>query len=152
MKVLMVCLGNICRSPLAEGIMREKIKKAGLDWQVDSAVTRGYMLGCAPHEFSQKVARMNGLDIRNLSCRNFTIDDMDSFDKIYVMDENNYRTVKSISGNKWNKHKVDFLMNEVYPGSNKEVPDPWEGGEEGFHMVYKMIEKACESIIKQAKI
>ncbi len=147
----MVCLGNICRSPLAEGILKDKIKKAGLNWEVDSAGTSHYQTGIAPHELSQKVARQNGIDICNHCCRQFIKADMQNFDKIYVMDAGNYIEVKRISKDLWDKDKVDLLMNEVYPGEDRKVPDPWYGEEEDYHKVYRMIETACEKIVEGAR-
>src|SRR4051812_8308896 len=123
MKILMVCLGNICRSPLAEGILKDKVKKAGLNWEVDSAGTDGYQPGCPPHHFSQKVAKNYGIDISTQKCRHFRPGDIETFDRIYVMDDENYDEVRRISGKKWNPQKVDFLLNEVYPGKDKIVPD-----------------------------
>lgn len=146
----MVCLGNICRSPLAEGILKDKVKKAGLDWQVDSAGTNGYQPGCPPHHFSQKVAKQYGIDISNQKCRHFTGRDIENFDRIFVMDKENYNDVKEIAGEKWDAAKVDFLLNQIYTGQNKNVPDPWFGGEDGFHNVYKMIDKACDAIVAPA--
>jgi protein-tyrosine phosphatase len=149
MKILMVCLGNICRSPLAEGILRHKVLQAGLDWQIDSAGTAGHMPGCPPHKLSQKIAHLNGFDICDQVCRQLVAADADNFDKIYVMDRENYNDVKRIFGNKWNAEKIDMLMNEVYAGKNKDVPDPWYGGEGGYHLVYDMINQACDAIIKK---
>lgn len=149
MKILMVCLGNICRSPLAEGILKDKIKKANLNWEVDSAGTSHYQTGIAPHNLSQKVAKLNGIDICIHGCRQFTKADMLKFDKIYVMDTDNYNDVKRISRELWNENKVELLMNEVYPGEDREVPDPWYGGEEDYHKVYKMLDEACESLINK---
>jgi len=150
MKILMVCLGNICRSPLAEGILKDKIKKAGLGWEVDSAGTSHYQTGVAPHNLSQKVARLKGIDICDHCCRQFTKEDMLKFYMIYVMDKENYSEVKRISKELWDKNKVEMLMNEIYPNENREVPDPWYGGEEDYHKVYKMIEEACEKIGEEA--
>lgn len=152
MKILMVCLGNVCRSPLAEGILRDKVKRAGLDWEVDSAGTNGYQPGCPPHHFSQKVAKFYGIDIGEQKCRHFTKNDIDKFDTIYVMDEENYYDVQRICGEKWDPKKVDFLLNEIYPMQNRMVPDPWFGGEDGFHKVYEMIDEACEAIVKATTI
>ena len=149
MKILMVCLGNICRSPLAEGILQSKVNKAGLDWQVDSAGTAGYHVGEPPHHLSQKVARLNGVDISKQCCRQFVKEDMIEFDKIYVMDSSNYNDVKRISKELWNPDKTDLLLNELYPHQNRNVPDPWYGTEDGFHKVYDMIDKACDVIIKK---
>ncbi len=147
MKILMVCLGNICRSPLAEGILRNKVKIAGLDWIIDSAGTSGHNPGCPPHRLSQKVALENGIDLSTIRCRNFTKSDINMCDKIYVMDEDNYAEVKRISGTAWDEQKVDFLLNEIFPGQNNNVMDPWYGGEEGFYEVYELIDKACDAII-----
>ncbi len=152
MKILMVCHGNICRSPLAEGILRDKIKRAGLDWEVDSAGTNGYQPGCPPHHLSQKVAKFYGIDICKQKCRHFTKDDIDDFDKIYVMDHQNYYDLQRICGKKWDAGKVDFLLNEVYPAQNRNVPDPFSGGEDEFHKVYKIVDKACDKIIEASAL
>ncbi len=151
MKILMVCHGNICRSPLAEGILRDKVRKAGLDWEVDSAGTNGYEPGCAPHSFSQNIAKQNGIDISAQKCRDLTKDDLTNFDMTYVMDEENYDEVKRISGKNWDANKVDFLLNSLYPHQNRDVPDPWSRGEDSFHKVYKMIDEACEKIVSDYK-
>lgn len=149
MKILMVCLGNICRSPLAEGILQYKANKMKLNWQVDSAGTAGYHVGEAPHHLSQKVAKQNGIDISKQQCRQFTKEDMLHYDFIYVMDNSNYNDVKRISQELWNEHKVDLLLNVLYPGENKNVPDPWYGNEDGYHKVFDMIDRACERIVKR---
>ena len=147
MKILMVCLGNICRSPLAEGILRDKAQKAGLDWIVDSAGTNHYETGYAPHKLSQNIARLNGVEIKDQCCRQFVKEDMLNFDRIYVMDENNYYDVKRISKQFWNEDKVDFLLNEVYPYENREIPDPYFGKEEDYKKVYILIDQACSNIV-----
>ena len=146
----MVCLGNICRSPLAEGVLRNKIVKAGLHWEVDSAGTGHYQTGCAPHKLSQKIARDKGIDICGQQCRQFVKEDMDKFDKIYVMDIDNYNDVKRIAGEKWDAGKVDLLLNEAYPSENIGVPDPYYGVESDYVSVYRMIDKACELIVAKA--
>ncbi len=143
----MVCLGNICRSPLAEGILRNKIKKAGLCWTVDSAGTGNYHIGEPPHRLSQKVSKINGVDISFQQARQFNKLDMLHFDKIYVMDSDNYEEVKVMSQDLWDENKVDLLLNELYPCENREVPDPWYGTEEGYHRVYKLLDEACNNII-----
>ncbi len=149
MKILMVCLGNICRSPLAEGVLRHKVIEAGLDWQIDSAGTGAHQPGCPPHKFSQKISLQNGFDISDQVCRQLVKNDIQKFDKIYVMDAENYADAKRILGNDWNPEKVELLMNELHPGENMEVPDPWYGGEEGYHNVYDMINRACDAIIEK---
>jgi len=151
MKVLMVCLGNICRSPLAEGILQHKADNAGLHWKVDSAGTGNYHIGEPPHRLSQKVAKMNGVDICNQQCRQFKKEDMLEFDKIYAMDNDIYDDIKRLSGTLWNPLKTDLLMNELYPDENLDIPDPWYGTEKNFHEVYAMIDKACDAIIEKFK-
>lgn len=149
MKILMVCLGNICRSPLAEGILQHKANALQLNWQVDSAGTAGYHVGEAPHHLSQKVAKQNGIDISKQLCRQFVKEDLLHYDFIYVMDNSNYNDVKRMSQELWNEHKVDLLLNELFPGENKNVPDPWYGNEDGYHTVFDMIDRACEKIVKR---
>jgi len=151
MKILMVCLGNICRSPMAQGILEVKAKAAGLDWQVDSAGTANYHVGEAPHHLSQKVAKSYGVDISSQHGRQLTKEDFVSFDKIYVMDKENYRDAKRIAGDNWDDKKVDLLLNEIYPNESREVPDPWYGGIENFKEVYALLNEACEKIVEKNK-
>jgi len=145
----MVCLGNICRSPLAEGILREKARAAGLDWEIDSAGTNGCHTGEPPHPLSLKVARHNGIDIGNQRARQFTAADFQRFDKIYAMAGDVIDDIRRIAGRQFDPSKVDLLMNEVHPGSNEDVPDPWYGPEPGYHEVYAMIDQAADHIITQ---
>ena len=147
MKILMVCLGNICRSPLAEGIMEHKIHEHGLDWQVASAGTNGYHAGEPPHRLSQKVAAMHSIDISGQRARDFTPEDFNKFDIIYAMAKDVVSEIKWIAGKSFDPAKVKLLMDEVYPGKKVDVPDPWSGPESGYHEVYKMINKACDNII-----
>ncbi len=150
MKILMVCLGNICRSPLAEGILEQKAKIRGLSWMVDSAGTNnGYHIGEAPHHLSQKVAGMHSLDISAQCARAFVAGDFDRFDRIYAMSSDVLVDMKAIAKKKFNASKADLLLNELYPGENRNVPDPWFGEEPGYHVVYDMIEKACDKIIQK---
>jgi len=144
----MVCLGNICRSPLAEAILQQKAQEAGLNWEVDSADTNGIHIGEAPHLLSQKVARMNGIDISRQRARKFTADDFQRFDKIYAMAEDVVREMRRIAGRQFDPSKVELLLNEVHPGRNEDVPDPWSGPESGYHEVYQMIDKAADKIIE----
>jgi protein-tyrosine phosphatase len=148
MTILMVCLGNICRSPLAEGILQQKCKEAGLNWKIDSAGTNGFHNGEAPHFLSQKVASLNGVNISGQQSRQFIQEDFKRFDKIYAMALDIQEEIKEIGKDQFISSKVDLLMNEVYPGQNKEVPDPFYGAEDGYHRVYEMIEIACDAIIK----
>ena len=149
MKILMVCLGNICRSPLAEGILKHKAKQAGLDWLIDSAGTNGYHVGEAPHRLSQKVARLNGIDICDQRARQFVKEDFDRYDKIYVMADDVMDDVRIIARDKYDPSKVDLFMNELYPGKNHAVPDPWYGPEPGYHEVYKLINEVADVIIRK---
>ena len=149
MKILMVCLGNICRSPLAEGILQDKARKAGLKWNIESAGTNGYHTGEAPHPLSQKVARINGVDISKQRSRNFIAEDFHRFDKIYAMSGDVIDDMRRIAKNNFDEKKVDLLLNELFPGQNVDVPDPWYGPEPGYHQVYKMINEACDAIVSK---
>ena len=149
MKILMVCLGNICRSPLAEGVLKHKAKIAGLNWQIDSAGTNGYHVGEAPHHLSQKVAQLNGIDICEQRARKFVKEDFDRYDKIYAMADDVVDDIKRIAKDKYNPEKVDLFLNELRPGKNLSVPDPWYGPEPGYHEVYKLIEQTCDAIVKR---
>ncbi len=148
MKILMVCLGNICRSPLAEGILQNKALEAGLNWQVESAGTNGYHIGEAPHLLSQKVASLNGIDISHQRARRFVPQDFEVYDKIYALAGDVLTDIQHLAKNKFNATKVDLLMNELYPGKDLDVPDPWYGPEPGYHEVFKMIDEACTKIIE----
>lgn len=147
MRILMVCLGNICRSPLAEGILQEKVKKAGLDWVVDSAGTNHYHTGDAPHPLSQKIALINGIDISQQRARRFTTEDLTQFDKIYALAGDVLNDIQRITGNKFDSTKVDLLLNEQYPGKNLDVPDPYYGGEPDFHEVFELLDEVCDQLI-----
>jgi protein-tyrosine phosphatase len=149
MKILMVCLGNICRSPLAEGILQHKARLAGLNWRIESAGTNGYHTGEPPHRLSQKVAKQHGIDISEQRARQFTAEDFVRFDKIYAMAEDVVDEIKWIAKKEYNSSKTDLLMNELYPGSNMEVPDPWYGPEPGYHEVFALIDAACDVIMKK---
>ena len=140
----MVCLGNICRSPVADGIMRKKAKVHNLKIKVDSAGTSGYHNGENPDRRSQQNALKNGVDISNLISRKFTVEEFDDFDLIYVMDSSNQRDVLSLSRNENDRNKVSLILNELYPGENRSVPDPYFGGEDGFENVFRMLDEACE--------
>jgi len=148
----MVCLGNICRSPLAEGILQQKALRAGLNWKVDSAGTNGYHIGEAPHALSQKVARMGGIDISHQRARKFTATDFQRFDKIYAMAADVVDEMRRIAGRAFDPSKVELLMNESRPGGNQDVPDPYYGGEAGYHEVYKMIDDAADKIIRRYSV
>ena len=147
MKILMVCLGNICRSPLAEGILQEISQRAGLNWIVESAGTNGFHTGQSPHPLSQKIAKINGIDISKQVSRKFEKADLDNYDKIYVMASDVLYEMKDILGHMPPKDKVDIFLNNLYPGKNMDVPDPWYGTEKDYHEAYALIEKTCNAII-----
>lgn len=145
-KVLMVCLGNICRSPLAEGILKSKIDTNTIF--VDSAGTAGYHVGNPPDHRSIKVAFEHGLDISSQKCRRFSQNDFKDFDWIYVMDRSNLSNVLSQATHEEEQQKVQLLLQETHLEID-EVPDPYYGGAEGFENVYQMIDLACEAIAKK---
>ncbi|CAM1365290.1 putative Protein-tyrosine-phosphatase [Tenacibaculum litopenaei] len=141
MKILMVCLGNICRSPLAEGILKSKVSS---EVEVDSAGTAGYHEGELPDTRSIAVAKKYGIDITNQRSRKFTVADFDYFDLIYVMDDSNYHNVLSLARNDEDALKVKMILSEL--GSTANVPDPYYGGTDGFENVYAMLDDACDVI------
>jgi len=149
MKILMVCLGNICRSPIAEGIMDALIQRNYLPWEVDSAGTESYHIGSAPHEYSQKTCLKSNIDISKQTARKFEKSDLQRFDKIYAMAADVLEAIKHISGTDFNEEKVSLFLNELYPGSNRSVPDPWYGEEDGYAEVYDLIERTCERIVEK---
>jgi protein-tyrosine phosphatase len=149
MKILMVCLGNICRSPLAEGILQKKAEEAGLHWVVESAGTNSYHIGNPPHPLSQKIAKLNGVDISFQRARRFTAADIDNYDKIYALAGDVLEDIRSIAKDKFDTAKIDLLMNELHAGKNLDVPDPYYGPEKGYHEVYEMIDEVCNVIIEK---
>ena len=145
-KVLMVCLGNICRSPLAQGILESKASK---NVYVDSAGTAAYHQGNLPDKRSIEVAAKYGLDITNQRARKFEKEDFDTFDVIYVMDESNLADILLLARNNQDQQKVKLILNEIHPDKNQSVPDPYYGGDSGFENVYKMLDEACNQIVKK---
>lgn len=141
-KILMVCLGNICRSPLAQGLLASKLPKG--KFFVDSAGTGNWHIGKQPDQRSITTAQKNGLDISNQKGRQFTLNDFDAFDYIFVMDNTNYEDVISLSENETQKSKVHLILNELFPDENVDVPDPYSGLQNGFDMVYEMLNEACD--------
>lgn len=139
----MVCLGNICRSPLAEGILQSKVSNAIF---VDSAGTAGYHEGELPDKRSIAVAKKYGIDITNQRSRKFSVADFDKFDVIYVMDESNYHDIVGLSRNDEDAEKVKMILNELEPNENVNIPDPYYGGDQGFENVYRMLDEACAII------
>ena len=143
-KILMVCLGNICRSPLAEGILQSKVNSNIVS--VDSAGTAAYHIGKLPDERSIEVAQKHGIDITKQRARKFVVKDFDEFDIIFAMDDSNYQNILSLARNNTDEQKVRMILNETHPTKNLSVPDPYYGGNEGFENVYKMLDEACDII------
>lgn len=151
MKILMVCLGNICRSPIADGLLRKKVEEHGLDIKVDSAGTSAHHIGEKPDERMRKTAKSFGTPIDFIRARQFTIEDFDAFDIIYAMDQSNYNNIITLAENDADKAKVKLFLNELYPNENRAVPDPYFGGEQGFIDVYKMVDATTDKIIEKFK-
>ncbi|MDG2450446.1 MAG: low molecular weight phosphotyrosine protein phosphatase [Saprospiraceae bacterium] len=146
MRILMVCLGNICRSPLAEGILKLKVRQNNLDWKVDSAGTSGWHEGDLPDKRSIEIAAKNGLDITDQRSRKFVRADFEDFDLILAMDSSNYQNILALAQNESDKDKVKLILNYAYPDQNRAVPDPYY--DNGFPRVYTMLEKACQDIVQ----
>lgn len=143
----MVCLGNICRSPLAEGILQSKVDSSQVS--VDSAGTAAYHVGELPDVRSIEVARKYRIDLTTQRARKFKVEDFDRFDEIFVMDDSNYQNVLLKARNEGDKAKVKMILNESQPNENMSVPDPYYGGTQGFENVYEMLDKACDAVAKR---
>ena len=141
--VLMVCLGNICRSPLAHGIFQELAAQHNI--KVDSAGTANYHKGASPDRRSREIASKNGIDISQQQARQFVVEDFDLFDYIYVMDHSNQDNVLRLARSDQDRAKVRLLLGDA------EVEDPYYGGKEGFAVVFDKIQKACQQILEQWK-
>ncbi|PSG88039.1 protein-tyrosine-phosphatase [Aurantibacter aestuarii] len=143
----MVCLGNICRSPLAEGILKSKLPQD--QFFIDSAGTSNYHIGASPDNRSVNIARHNDIDICLQKARQFTKQDFKDFDIIYAMDNSNYRDITALATTEDEKNKVKLILNETSPGENKDVPDPYHDTQKGFETVFNMLNEACEVIAKR---
>ncbi len=146
-KVLMVCLGNICRSPLAEGILKSKVDAQQVF--VDSAGTAGYHVGELPDPRSISVARKYGIDITDQRCRKFQPSDFEEFDHIFVMDHENLSNVQRLAFNSVHQEKVKRILEVLPEYSLHEVPDPYYGGDQGFEKVFQMLDEACQAIAQK---
>lgn len=146
-RILMVCLGNICRSPLAKGILKSKLQPG--KFYVDSAGTGSYHIGELPDRRSINIARINQIDITNQQSRQFTTKDFDLFDFIYVMDNSNYQNAIRLARNQKDINKVKLILNELYPNENRDVPDPYYGGADGFKNVFNLLDDVCEIVAER---
>ena len=143
----MVCLGNICRSPLAHGILQSRIDALNLDWEVDSAGTSAWHVGKQPDHRSIAIARDHGIDISNQRARQFSSVDLEYYDVIYVMDSSNYQSVRQLDHTNRYAHKIKLLLNNVYPEENRAVPDPYY--DNNFQEVFLMVEQAVNKLLEQ---
>ena len=146
----MVCLGNICRSPLADGLLRQKVSENNLAVDVDSAGTSAFHVGDAPDQRMTATAKNRGTDISFLRARQFKAKDFQEFDLIYVMDQSNLKNVLSLAKEKEDFKKVKLILNEI-SNSDAEVPDPYFGVQAGFEHVYDLLDEATEIIIEKIK-
>ena len=146
-KVLMVCLGNICRSPLAQGILESKVNPE--DVEVDSAGTGAYHVGELPDKRSIQVANKYGIDLTSQRARQFKVSDFDDFDLIYVMDQSNRNNVLQLARDENDRNKVRLILDEIDPNANLEVPDPYFGGDSGFEHVYQLLNETCDRITRR---
>lgn len=149
MKILVVCLGNICRSPLAEGILLHLVNEKNLLLTIDSAGTSDYHIGEAPDARTTSNAKKHNIDLSPLRARQFVVEDFDLFDKIYVMDKSNLQNVLKLARHDEDKQKVDLFLNILHPNGNMEVPDPYFGGEAGFENVFQLVWNASEKLIEK---
>lgn len=149
MKILMVCLGNICRSPIADGLLRYKFLKNKLNYFVDSAGTSDLHVGQRPDSRMCETALSFGVDISDLRARKFIVKDFDQFDIIYAMDQSNYQNILKLARSDEDKMKVKLILNEIDPDKNLEVPDPYYGGKKGFIEVFNLLDLATDKIIEK---
>lgn len=148
MKILLVCLGNICRSPMAEGILRDMIRKQGLRWSTDSAGTSDYHTGEAPDKRAVKAMRDRGIDISDLRARQLRSRDFEEFDLLLAMDASNLRNMRAVAPSAALAEKAKLIMDFAPDHALREVPDPYFGGDEGFVEVYDMLSVACANLLK----
>ncbi len=153
MRILFVCLGNICRSPMAEGLFRDKINKAGLAHAIktESVGFEPFHRGDHPDPRAIETCRRHNIDITKQVASLFEVNDFDHYDRIYVMDRGNYNSVSFLARNEKDLAKVDFINNLVFPGQDKAVPDPWYGDMKDFDFCYKMLDIATEKLLEDLR-
>lgn len=149
MRILFVCLGNICRSPMAEGIMKEKVRQRGLRVEVDSCGTGDYHEGENPDPRAREEMEKRGFDISELIARGFRDEDFEHFDRILTMDEDNQQRIKERARNAEEERKVDMLLNLLPDTQGSSVPDPYFGAKDGFKTVYELLDRATDALIKE---
>lgn len=142
----MVCLGNICRSPLAQGILERKVQERDLDWSVDSAGTGHWHVGNPPDPRSVAVAAAHGLDLSAQRARQVHWPDLGAFDLVLAMDTANRRDLLRLAETDAERGKVRLILDYVAPGQDRSVPDPyWD--DDGFEKVYRMLDEACDRLL-----
>lgn len=152
-KILFVCMGNICRSPMAEGVFRRLLDHAGLAGQVsvDSAGTHSYHIGAPPDTRSQATARGRGVDLRSLRARQVTVDDFAEFDYVLAMDRDNLDHLRTLCRDAQLRQRIRLFMEFAPDLPEREVPDPYYGGPSGFERVMDLIEAAAQGLLVQLR-
>jgi protein-tyrosine phosphatase len=151
MKILMVCLGNICRSPIAEGVMLEKFRKHSIEGKVDSAGVISFHAGEQPDRRAIEISLENGIDISGQKARQFRLSDFHDFDLILTMDNSVHREIAGMAGNESDRQKVKLFLPFAGMQQSENVPDPYYGGKEGFQLVFSMIDEGCDRIIQKVQ-
>lgn len=149
MRILFVCLGNICRSPMAEGIMKQLITDHQLEWEVDSAGTESYHVGEKPDPRAIRTCRKHGIEITGQRARRISKNDFETFDKIYALAGDVLQEINRMHPNLKPHGELKLLLDELFPGEHRSVPDPYYGREEDFEPVFRSIMEACEAIVKK---
>ena len=147
MRILMVCLGNICRSPLAHGVLEHKLRDTNVI--VDSAGTASYHIGELPDRRSIQVAKSHGIDLSQQKARQFTPKDFDEFDRIYAMDKSNLNDLRELAQNQEDIDKLHLFLDSNPASKYREVPDPYYGGIDGFEEVFALVHETCDIIAQE---
>ena len=151
MKILMVCLGNICRSPLAEGILRAKAKGLDLDWKIDSAGTGSWHVGNKPDPRSIAVANQHEIDISYQRAQQFKAAHLTEYDLVLAMDTSNYQNILQSAKTEESRDKVRLILSYLSPHEQRSVPDPyWD--DNGFEEVFEMLSEACDVLVKEVNL
>ena len=146
----MVCLGNICRSPMAKAILTKKLEEKNITWvEVDSAGTSDYHIGGKADQRTVESGKKHGIDLSSHRGRQFSRRDFDTFNLIFAMDRENYSDILYQANSEEETKKVKLILNEINPGANLSVPDPWFGGEKDFEKVFHLLDKACDIIVEK---
>lgn len=149
MRVLMVCLGNICRSPMAEGVLRHLAESRNRSIEIDSCGTAGYHIGASPDYRAIDTMAKHGMDISELQARQFHVQDFSDFDLILTMDSSNHEDLIDLTNSDHQANKVKMMLGYTFPNENKAVPDPYYGSDDGFEHVYELLFEACNQMLDQ---